>query len=230
MYLPLVRLIQNNRFAFETAVGTVAQSKEWGDIYRYLTTFNKDHLVAGDFAGFDTKMVPQVMLAAFDILIELASMAKYDEEDLLMMRGIANDISFPLIDFFGELIQLDGSNPSGHPLTVIINSLVNSLYQRYVYYELNPEHEVESFQDNVKLITYGDDNAMNVKSTCKWYNHTAIARQYDEIGVQYTMAEKEAESIPFIPIEDVSFLKRKWRFEEAVGDYVAPLPLRLLKA
>jgi succinylarginine dihydrolase len=82
---------------------------------------------------------------------------------------------------------------------------------------------VKSFQSNVKLITYGDDNAMGIHPRCSWYNHTAIARKYGEIGIEYTMADKEAESVPFISIDDVSFLKRTWRFEEAVNDYVAPL-------
>jgi len=37
------------------------------------------------------------------------------------------------------------------------------------------------------------------------------------------MADKEAESVPYIQIKDASFLKRTWRFDEELGCYVAPL-------
>lgn len=224
-YLPMVRLLQNNKFAFEAAPGTVAQSVEWGDIYRYLTQFGEDRIVAGDFAGYDTKMFSSLMLAAFDILITLAREGQYDDEDICVMQGLAADISFPLIDFFGDLIQLDGTNPSGHPLTVIVNSLVNSLYMRYMYLILNPEKEVRSFQENVKLMTYGDDNIMGIRKGVDWYNHTSISQAFAQHGLQYTMADKQAESVPFCHIRDTNFLKRNWRYEADVGDYVCPLEL-----
>jgi hypothetical protein len=37
------------------------------------------------------------------------------------------------------------------------------------------------------------------------------------------MADKESESVPYIHIDDVSFLKRKWRFDMDVGAYLCPL-------
>jgi hypothetical protein len=44
-----------------------------------------------------------------------------------------------------------------------------------------------------------------------------------DIDVTYTMAEKDAESVPFITIDQASFLKREWRWDEDVGAYMAPL-------
>jgi hypothetical protein len=37
------------------------------------------------------------------------------------------------------------------------------------------------------------------------------------------MADKNAPSIPYIHIDDCSFLKRTWRFDKQFGGYVAPL-------
>jgi len=37
------------------------------------------------------------------------------------------------------------------------------------------------------------------------------------------MADKEAVSVPYITIDEVSFLKRTWRWDEDVGAYLAPL-------
>jgi hypothetical protein len=53
------------------------------------------------------------------------------------------------------------------------------------------------------------------------FNHTSIAETLKAHGIGYTMAEKTAESVPFINIEDVDFLKRKFR--ELCGRIVMPL-------
>jgi hypothetical protein len=91
-----------------------------------------------------------------------------------------------------------------------------------VYFLLNGS-ECDSFNDNVSLLTYGDDNIMSVSKSADWFNHTAIAYAFNEMGIEYTMADKEAESVPFIDIKDASFLKRTWRFDEDQGCFMPPL-------
>jgi hypothetical protein len=75
----------------------------------------------------------------------------------------------------------------------------------------------------VKPITYGDDNAMGVQRSISWYNHTAIAAKMATIGVEYTMADKHSASVPFVNIQDITFLKRAWRWDEDIGAWVGPL-------
>jgi hypothetical protein len=139
------------------------------------------------------------------------------------VRCIAEDTAFAVVDYNGDLVQLYGSNPSGNPLTVILNGIVNSIRMRYVYYMLSPDKTLIDFKENVSLMTYGDDNIMSVNDNAKWFNHTAIADMFAELDIVYTMADKEAKSVPFINIKDASFLKRTWRFEERLGCMVAPL-------
>jgi len=106
-------------------------------------------------------------------------------------------VNFPVCDFFGDLIRFLGTNPSGWPLTVILNGIVNSLYMRYAYFHLNPAKEVRSFKKNVALMTYGDDNSAGVSASAPWFNHTAISEVLSGIGVKYTMADKKTESVPY---------------------------------
>lgn len=222
--LSVIRVMQRNKFAFECAPGTVAQSLEWTQIYNYLTQFGEDSIIAGDYASFDKSMLARLILAAFEIIEELCRMAGYSEEDLKVVRGIGVDTAYAWVDFDGDLIQFFGSNPSGHPLTVIINCIVNSLYMRYAYYELNPQHELISFKSNVALFTYGDDNIAGVdRLNAPWFNHTAISEVFTRLGLGYTMADKEAESVPFINISEATFLKRSWRWDPDVKAYLCPL-------
>lgn len=223
-YLSFVRLAQNNKILFEAAPGAVAQSCEWGDFYDHLTYHGKNQIVAGDYKAFDKKMPPAIILKAFEIIAELCKLSgNFDKEDLIVLRTIAYDVAFPTMDFNGDLVQFFGSNPSGHPLTVTINSLVNSLYVRYCYLVQNPKQEILSFRMNVKLLTYGDDNIMGVSKAIPWFNHTTIQKALADIGVGYTMAEKTAESVPYISIEEASFLKRTWVFDKDIDAYLCPL-------
>lgn len=221
--LPFVRLLQKNKFVFEAGPGTVAQSAEWGMVHDYLVAFGDGRIIAGDYGKFDKRMLSDFILAAFDVIVEIYRAAGFDETDCRVLMCIANDIAFPVTSVNGDLVEFFGTNPSGHPLTVIINSLVNSLYMRYCYFSLNPESEVRSFKKNVHLFTYGDDNVMGVSPACDWFNHTAVQTVLADIGVEYTMADKESESVPFIRLYDCSFLKRKWVWSEDVSNWVCPL-------
>jgi hypothetical protein len=90
------------------------------------------------------------------------------------------------------------------------------------------EHWLEiarEFKKKVALLTYGDDNALDVCDSCPWYNHTTISHAFEKYGVVYTMADKETQSVAYIPFRDVTFLKRRWRFEPELGHDVAPLEM-----
>lgn len=222
--LSVCRLIQTFRFEFESAPGTIAQSPEWGQIYAYLVEHGVDRIIAGDYAKFDKRMAAMLILLAFEILIDLCvASGNYTDDDIKVLWGIAFDTAFAMIDFNGDLVQFFGSNPSGHPLTVIINGLVNSLYMRYCYLHLNPEKRVDNFRQHVNLMTYGDDNIMGVSKEAPWFNHTAISEYLGSLGIGYTMADKEALSVPYIHISEASFLKRSWHYDDDVQGWLAPL-------
>lgn len=218
-----IRLAQCNRLLFELGAGTVAQSTEWGRLYQYLTHHGKDRIVAGDFGKFDKRMGSCFILYAYWIIVQFAQAAGMPQDEIDEIWCVAEDTAFAFINFNGDLMMFMGSNPSGHPLTVIVNSLVNSLYMRYVFRQVAPEEEKSAFKKHVRLYTYGDDNIMGVRPGSDWFNHTVIAAKLAEIGVEYTMADKESESVPFIHIDDASFLKRKWRYDEDADAILAPL-------
>lgn len=226
-FLTLAALCQRNKTITECAVGTVVQSPEWTELFEHIGKHGWDRAIAGDYAKFDGRMSPQFMLMAFKLLITLAEKSgNYDADDLIIMRGIATEISYPTYDYFGTLVQFMGSNPSGHPLTVVINSLVNSLYMRYTYYSIAKKKgwwRVPLFSKSVSLMTYGDDNIMTVAKGFDDFNHTAIAAELEEVGIKYTMAEKEAESVPFINLEDASFLKHYAVYDSELGLYRSPV-------
>lgn len=229
-FLSSVRVIQRNQYVFEAAPGIVAQSTEWDTLYHHLLEHGAHRIIAGDYAAYDKQMIADFVLKAFQVLISICEdSGNFTKDDLTIMNGVSFDIAFPMIDLNGDLIRLWCSNPSGHPLTVIINCIVNSLYLRYVYFELNPDSEVETFRSNVNLMCYGDDNIMSVSEKIDWFNHTTIQRELLKIGIVYTMADKMVKSVPFIHISDATFLKRMWRFDSDIGYFLAPLDVESIE-
>lgn len=216
-----IRLIQNNPYVFEAMPGIAAQSTQWQDLYQYVTAHGPSRIIAGDYEKFDKKMMAAFILEAFGILESMARKASWPEDHLTFIRCIAFDTAFANMDFNGDCVEIPG-NPSGHPLTVIINCLVNSLYMRYAFM-LVTKYPVCDFKKYVNLATYGDDNIMGVSTLCPDFTHTRISVALKIIGVGYTMAEKEAESVPYIHIDDASFLKRKFVFDADIGAISAPL-------
>jgi len=221
--LTFVRMFQKHRFITEGMPGLPAQCSAWGDVYHFLTKHGTKRMIAGDFKEYDKVLESTMSLECWRVIREFLKHAGWSDEDLAVVQAIAEDVAFPLCVVNGDLVEFDGTNPSGQPLTVILNCIANSIYMRYCYYELNPEHECLTFQQFVALITYGDDNGMGVSSKIPWFNHTSIQKVLATIGVEYTMADKTSESVPYIDIDKVDFLKRKWVYDESLPGWLAPL-------
>jgi hypothetical protein len=219
--LSFVRVVQNNKLLFESCPGTNAASAEWDILYHHLTQFGGDRIVAGDYSKFDKKMNAQMILSAFSVIDKIMKAVGRSERDRRIIACIAYDIAFPVSDVNGDLVQFWGSNPSGHPLTVIVNGLVNALYVRYCWKRVG--NDLLRFKKQVALLTYGDDNIMGISTEVDNFDHTVLVKHLAEIGVTYTMADKEAESVPFVSIGDVTFLKRGWRYDAEVGSHVAQI-------
>lgn len=228
-FLTISSLMQKKKNLFECAVGINPCSPEWTEMMTHVYRFGIERIIAGDYKSFDGRMAARFMLGAFKILITIAEKSgNYDGDDLMAMKGLAAEISSPTYDYFGTLVQFFGSNPSGHPLTVVINSIVNSLYMRYAYYEIAKTTwwmSTPRFDKVVSLMTYGDDNIMSVKKGYDAYNHTSIAAVFAASGITYTMADKEAKSVPFVHGSTCGFLKRNAIWDDGMQLYRAPLEM-----
>lgn len=222
-FLPIVRVIQTHRLDFECAVGINAHSKDWDKLVKHLTKRGGKRMVAGDYKAFDKSATGEINMLALDILISMAAYCGYTDRQLDIMYGIATEIAYPLYELDGVFVQMAGSNPSGHPLTVILNNLINSLYERYVYYKIHEGEDVPNFDERITAVNYGDDNIMDVSEEEDKFNHTAMVNVLKDVGITYTMADKESESVPFITKDEVSFLKRGFRWSDELQHYVAPL-------
>lgn len=226
-----VRLVQTNPKVFGQAPGMDATGAQWDELYKWMN--RGDDWIAGDYADFDLDLIIQFLRMTYVFIAELGQHLGASPEHVQMMRAAAEDLVNPLVDYFGDLVMGVGKNPSGHALTVIINGCVNMFYLIHCWIELHPDSSKAAsrseyiaiglkFFEHVRAMTYGDDNIMNVVEA-RWYNHTSISNLLCSLNVTYTMADKDAESVPYIKGCEITFLKRWFRYEDEVEGYVAPL-------
>lgn len=206
----------------ECLVGINPMSKEWEDLKEFLCEYGEDNMIAGDFGAFDTRMAAQITSSAAKIFERWYKEIGLNEEELMLVRGALSDIIHPNILYEGDLYRFANGNPSGNLITVQLNSICNSIMMRYAYYALNPRVTIP-FCKNVKLATFGDDNNAGVHRSCGWYNHTACQKVFENLAIEYTMAEKEAKSVPYLHLSKISFLKRSFVKHDGLGMVVAPI-------
>lgn len=224
LYLWFVKLVQSNHFIFMQAPGMDAQGKEWDKLYHWLVDFSPN-VIAGDFKAFDVTQDADELMVVYKFIRRFARQLGASKEHLDLMEACEKDTTFPLINYFGTLIRT-ALNPSGQSLTVIVNGLMNVLRTMSLYAlqcDVVNDENMDSFFDNVRLMTYGDDNIM--ASKVDTFNHSYLQYTYEKMGITYTMADKERETQPFITIEEATFLKRSWRFEPDLDMFVAPLDI-----
>jgi hypothetical protein len=227
-----IRVIQRSPLAFENAIGINAHSQQWDQLYHYLNDFD-ERVFDGDYKSFDKSMessiIFEVLVACGDFICQsLQKTGKlHDPRDYNELQNvyysIASDIAFAYIDYNGTLMTFLRNHVSGEPLTVIVNSIVNSIYMRLVYTEIYlNDPKAEKFSEIVRPLSYGDD--LLVASKDNGFNFKTVQRILkDRFNITFTPADKTGKSYEFRNITEVDFLKRKFCFHKDLGRICGPL-------
>jgi hypothetical protein len=211
-FLPIARNLSLFPLLSECAVGINPYSPEWEQLYKYIIKHGEKAILAGDYKKFDLSMLPEINAASFEILIMMAEKTgNYTPDDLTIMRGVATDIVYPTVAYNGDLVELLGSTPSGHNMTVYIGSIGGSLLLRMGFMSTYPQ-ETCRFKDAVAAATYGDDFNSSVAEKYRDFNHIRFKDFLKPLGYILTMPDKTSDPIPFLDIEHTDFLKRHSKY------------------
>jgi hypothetical protein len=218
-----------NRIHNGSTLGINVYCSEWHvlavDLLKHNTIIN-----AGDFKGFDTSHVPMLDLALLDVVESFYKDST--TRDIIIRRCLWSTLirSYHLID--DVIVGWDSSLCSGHFLTAIINTMYNHLVHKLCYYEIFGKYDnlFWEFNVNVKLFTNGDDSLMAVyPQFADKYNEITLSTAMNSLGLVYTPETKEVLDGHQRTIFEVSYLKRKFRFENRIGGFLAPMDLSRVK-
>lgn len=231
-YAPVFKLIQENRYAFGAGPGLNTLSSEWVDLRRYLEV-KADKFNDGDYKGYDVSLQGPMLLEQFGMFINIAqATGNYTRDDLQIMWGIAHDVCFAKVNFFGDILEMP-INPSGQCGTTHVNGSLNrSLIM--CGFAKHSGLPVQDFFKHVTSITYGDDNLFGSR-TYPGYDNASLGEYLLPYGIVYTNAQKTDENMPPRTLDwdqehHVTFVKRGWKYLPEINRDSAAIELATIDA
>jgi hypothetical protein len=219
-----------NRIYNGSAIGVNPYSNEWDEIARCLKKFDdgQPSIDAGDYSGYDGSEKPVPHQAILNIINRWYD----DSEENQLVRHVLWAEVVQSRHISGALIYIwPSSLPSGHPLTALINTIYNGLAFRYCWYRAvgMDKKLLFDFLRYVYVIMLGDDNTYCVHPDFRSVmNNNNLEGWMRQFGLDYTDETKTGTMTGARMLEEISFLKRKFRFDEHLHRYVAPLSLEVV--
>jgi len=190
---------------------------------------------AGDYSKFDGSEKARIHWAILEIIQKFYSqnvrdMTPEEIKQLIQECRVRHILWLEVVNSIhlvrGVLMMWCNSLPSGHPLTTVINNMYNHISMRYCWISghENRLSSVWEFDKNVYLCTMGDDQIFSVlPAKRELYNEANIAEWMGELGLKYTSDTKDGVNLQLRKLTDITFLKRKFVFNNDLGRWLAPL-------
>nr|QUS52709.1 hypothetical protein 1 [Mute swan feces associated picorna-like virus 12] len=224
-FMSFIASVMENKIKNEVSVGVDPFSLDWTEVAHSLSE-KGPNVFAGDFSNFDGSLQQGVLWKICDIINDWYNDGAENRKIRCMLwEEVCN--SRVLVN--GELIQQTHSQPSGNPLTVIINSMYNQIVMRMAYLYCKKTAGLPmtcDFRENVSLQCYGDDNVLNVSRATPWYNQITVTPALAKVGMTYTDEAKTGQLVRYRTLSEVAYLKR--RFVKGEQRYWAPLELSVV--
>lgn len=215
--------VKDSRAFMDCKVGIDPQSMEWTTLYYWLSEFS-NICVAGDFSRFDGSMPAELIDdVREDIDFYYETFGQCSEEDKNVRRILFDELIHTIHLAQDEFYMTHIGNKSGNPITVILNSRINSRYMKLAWLGLCEKmnkmdyFSMAKFKQFVRMANYGDDNILAIKDeVMEWYNQETISEYLSEFKITYTNEEKTGIT-KFKPLDECSFLKQTFRNHETLN-------------
>lgn len=201
------------RFRAEHAIGINVDSEEWTGLYNHLQ-LNGYTFITGDYSNYGPGLSMEVANAAMNIIVMWYKHHGATTEHLHMLEVMRHEILASRHLCMNVFYSVCAGIPSGSPITAPLNSIANSIYLRMMWLDImENDYEfssLESFNANVRVVTYGDDVIATVKERVRdRYNIATLSEAFAEYGIKFTDARKTGVIVPYIiDIHEVWFLSR----------------------
>lgn len=202
-------------------------SLEAGQLYDRLAYMNsKQHVTAGDYKAFDKSQHPVIMRRIWDNIVNYL-VANGCDRDVLegLGRDTINARHLGGNSFVSDVIyEVDGTLPSGHWMTSLLNSMYNAVVLRYCWVKYAGMHALFDFRKNVAAVYYGDDFVIATNDKHSAFNLTLLQERVTDLGLTMTDEEGNPGGEPSKHVHEVTFLCRNFRIDERGGVW---MPLQL---
>lgn len=208
---------QRNRDKLFHSVGVNPVSAEWTNLANSLLE-KGDNFYDADYSSYDGRLRSDFMYAAGQIVIN--TICERNNVSRTLLETIWQEFIETFQVGFRTVHLVKHGNPSGNPMTTVVNCIVNFLYHWYAYRKITGYVSLSHFTSRVGFTCFGDDV---LYSTTKdsGYTFNKVSSLLHELGQEYTTAAKDSTSADSRTISEVTFLKRRFVKENSI--YLAPL-------
>jgi hypothetical protein len=196
-----------------SAIG-IDKEKEWRNFYLSLRGKGQRGFDI-DYSNYDGSVCSQ----AFDFFRDITD--GYYRDKNPVRHSLLQILQYSWVIVGKQLMLTEQGNKSGNPMTDVFNSVTN-VYAIYVAYitsrgNVGLELTLGDFDRDVACITYGDDVICTAEdSVLSYFNRVTVATALSRLGMKVTAASKGAELVPFEVLEELSFLKSKFKVDGAI--------------
>ncbi|APG77963.1 hypothetical protein [Hubei picorna-like virus 31] len=236
--LDFVVAYQKYWFDLEHSVGIDIYSRQTDSLINDMLTVG-NNVVAMDYSKFGDKLYAGCVYYAFKIIIEwYQHYGDNSKENEMVRKCMSYELMYCHHLMINFVYRSLGGMPSGNPLTVILNSLVNCMYIRISWMILlkNPAIPrgwgLVEFHTHVKKRVYGDDLFLFVSDEVKdWFNAITIQETLAKFNISMTAATKGDELLPYVTIGDpnATFLKCRFRRHDRRNVWIAYMDKRVVE-
>nr|UQB76010.1 non-structural polyprotein [Flumine dicistrovirus 44] len=217
-----------NRIRNSSAIGVNPYSLEWNTIALELQkkAQGKARCGAGDYSHYDGSELSSIHNDILEIINEW-----YDDGNEIIRETLWKELTNSVHIRENYVYEWDGSLPSGHPFTAVVNTMYNNLLFRMCWLQVNgmSHSSMKLFDQNVFLICLGDDNLYAVADPYdKVFDEFRLAEEMKQLGMVYTSEIKGEVKHGLRLLTEVEFLKRRFEFDDIVCRYVAPLRMETI--
>lgn len=249
---PFLAHLARKRIDNSICVGINPFSTEWTQLAHRIQRKGK-RVIAGDYSNFDGTLPAQLVFAATEIFSEWYSL-NWDYV-VAHKRNVIGGIELTKCQFLDYCIRLyyecvhhlhitnvDGGTllyyvrngiPSGCPVTAPINSVVGNMALAYCWMQIyrgTAMHSMEAYLSHTSGVFYGDDFILNIREDAidKFNQITITEAMKEYLDMTMTDETKSGQLVVSRTIDEVTFLKRSFRFEPLIQEFVAPLDLTVI--
>lgn len=221
--LPMMDAFHSDPVKLHHAIGLSPDSVQWTQLIESLRR-KSDKIIQLDFKKFSDSMPWQFVKGAFYVIA-----AYYTKYNLMtpelwnILNTVYFEITQSLILVNETVYELLNGVLQGHPITSLINSVVNLLEQVYVWIDLTCLPGSVFFKE-CGIVVMGDDVVIAVpKKYLREYNGQTIAKKFFELNIIVTDENKQVDVVSrYQNISRFDFLSCSYYLHPYRALYLAP--------
>lgn len=231
-FMGFIAHMMKNKIRYESCVGINPFDRDWTRLATGLNAVGKK-VIAGDFANYDGTLNADLLWRMLDVIE--AFYENSSAEDRMRRRSMWCEIVNSIHINSDDVYSWTHSQPSGCPMTTILNCGYHSISARYVFLVCAAKYMPELaslryYNLFVRHFNFGDDDAWNISDAIiEWFNQVTITEAYATFGMEYTDEAKTGVIVPFRSRDDINFLKRTFRWDDVQCRFRAPLALETIR-